>query len=96
MFLRCGQLETIELHNITVDSFRVPSMQFRNCGNLQNIIIDNVKVRNPVCLSSSYGERSPIKRDLLRMFDDTMLKGSKNEKEYLECLYGLRDGKRLY
>lgn len=95
MFLRCGQLEAIELHNITVNSFRVPSMQFRHCGNLQNIIIDNVKVRNPLCLSSSYGERSPIKRDLLRMFDDTMLKGSKNEKEYLECLYGLRDGKRL-
>lgn len=91
MFLRCGQLESIELHNIIVNSFRAPSMQFRHCGNLQNIIIDNVKVRNPLCLSSSYGERSPIKRDLLRMFDDTVLKGSKNEKEYLECLYGLRN-----
>lgn len=95
MFLRCGQLETIELHNIKVNSFRAPSMQFRHCGNLQNITIDNVKVRNPLCLSGSYGAASLIKRDLLRMFDDTMLKGSKNEKEYLECLYGLRDEKRL-
>lgn len=88
MFLGCEELESIEFHNVTVKQIDVLYKQFEGCKNLRKLVLDNVKVLQPVELKDEkYVVRdNSIKRELNNLFSMTPLAGQAVSKEYTRLI----------
>lgn len=88
MFLGCQQLESVELHNVRVDSFGVPYRQFEGCTKLSNVILDNVEVLHPTKLQYKEYKVSDNnkKKELENLFSVTPLAGQPVSKEYARLM----------